>query len=95
MPEDAELTLDLPIVAGAPAADPRWGARSPPPWPPRPSPAALPATYQPAAAPCSIAVAGAPLAGPRRRATPISTPTTARLIDHAKPQAIDRGPRGA
>ena len=27
VPQDASLTLDVPIVAGAPAAEPRWGAK--------------------------------------------------------------------
>jgi DsbC/DsbD-like thiol-disulfide interchange protein len=37
VPEDAVVTLTLPVVAGAPAADPKWGAASPRPWPRRPS----------------------------------------------------------
>jgi DsbC/DsbD-like thiol-disulfide interchange protein len=38
VPEDAVVTLTLPVVAGMPQTDPKWGARSPRPWPRRPSP---------------------------------------------------------
>jgi DsbC/DsbD-like thiol-disulfide interchange protein len=38
VPEDAVVTLTLPVVAGARQTDPKWGApRSPRPWPRRPS----------------------------------------------------------
>ena len=74
IPGQATVRLVLPIVAGAPPADPRWGRAIADTLADAPKPAGLEAGFQAAGGRLKIAVAGAPLAGPRRP-TPISIPT--------------------
>ena len=63
IPEDAVLTLDVPVVAAAPQPDPQWGARIARALADAPKPAALTATFAGSPETVKLAVAGAPLAG--------------------------------
>jgi thiol:disulfide interchange protein len=93
VPQDASLSLDVPIVAGAPAAEPVWGAKIAATLAAAPKPSGLAATYQITGGSLRIAVAGAPLAG-RAGADAYFYPYDGRTIDQAQPQAIDLGARG-
>jgi thiol:disulfide interchange protein DsbD len=93
VPQDASLTLDVPIVAGAAAADPTWGAAIAAALAAAPKPSGLAATYQLSGTTLKLAVAGPALAG-LSGAGAYFYPETPGLIDQAKPQAIDLGARG-
>ncbi|HEY1751632.1 MAG TPA: thioredoxin family protein [Caulobacteraceae bacterium] len=93
VPQDAQLALDVPIVAGGAPADPAWGAAIGKALAAAPKPAGLAATYQLAGDTLRIAVAGAPLAG-RSGADAYFYPAQPGMIDHAKPEAIDLGAAG-
>ncbi|MEO8812074.1 MAG: protein-disulfide reductase DsbD domain-containing protein, partial [Caulobacteraceae bacterium] len=93
IPGSATLKLDLPVVAGIPARDPVWGPAIAAALAAAPKPAGLAAHFQYAGGRLNLAVAGASLVG----ATATDTyfyPYDDKLIDHAKPQGVDRGPRG-
>ena len=93
VPQDAQLSLDLPVVAGAAPADPTWGASIARALAAAPKEAGLAATYQLAGATLKVAVAGPQLAGVSG-ADAYFFPETPGLIDQAKPQAIDLGASG-
>jgi thiol:disulfide interchange protein len=93
VPQDANLTLDLPIVAGGGAADPTWGAAIASALAAAPKPSGLTATYQVSGTTLKVAIAGPALAG-LSGAGAYFYPETAGLIDQAKPQAIDLGAQG-
>jgi thiol:disulfide interchange protein DsbD len=93
VPQDAQLSLDLPVVAGAAPADPTWGAPIARALAAAPKEAGLAATYQLAGATLKVAVAGPQLAGVSG-ADAYFFPETPGLIDQAKPQAIDLGAQG-
>ena len=93
VPADAVVTLTLPVAAGAPAADPVWGPAIARTLADAPKPQGLTAAFAAAPAALKIAVAGAPLAGVRG-GDAYFYPYSDKLIDHAKPQAIERGPSG-
>src|SRR6201996_9110144 len=63
VPQDANLTLDLPIVAGGGAADPTWGAAIASALAAAPKASGLTATYQLTGDTLKVAVAGPALAG--------------------------------
>ena len=93
VPGSAKVSLSVPIVAGAPAVDPTWGKTITDTLAAAPKPAGLAATFQHAGPHLTLAIAGAPLAG----VTPTDVyfyPYQDTLIDQAKPQAVERGPRG-
>ena len=93
VPGSATASLTLPVVAGAPAADPHWGKVIADALAAAPKPAGLTATFQKVGAVLKIAVTGAPLAG-ADAADAYFYPYDDKLIDHAKPQVIERGPQG-
>lgn len=93
VPEDADLALDLPVTATPAAADPRWGPAIDKALAAAPQPAPLTAAFETQGAALKLAVAGAPLKG-ADLAGAYFYPYAATVIDHAKPQAIDRGPQG-
>jgi thiol:disulfide interchange protein DsbD len=93
VPQDANLTLDVPVVAGAAPPNPLWGPKIAAALAAAPKESGLAASFQLAGGTLKLAVAGAPLAG-RSGAGAYFYPDTAGLIDHAKPQAIDLGAQG-
>jgi thiol:disulfide interchange protein DsbD len=94
VPEDKDVSLDLPVTAGPAPADPSWGPKIAQALAAAPKPAAaLTATFQPKGAAVALAIAGAPLKG-ADLAGAYFYPATATVIDHAKPEAIERGPEG-
>ena len=93
VPEDAVLTLDLPVVAGAPQPDARWGAAVTKALDAAPKPAGLTATFRKTEAGLQLAIAGAPLKGVDQSQA-YFYPFKGTVIDHAKPQVIERGPEG-
>jgi thiol:disulfide interchange protein DsbD len=93
VPETKQIALDLPVT-GAPApADPTWGPKIGQVIAAAPQPAPLTAAFQPKGAGVALAIAGAPLKG-AGAADAYFYPASATAIDHAKPQAIERGPDG-
>jgi thiol:disulfide interchange protein DsbD len=94
VPEDAQLSLDLPVVAANPPAEPHWGPRIAATLAaaPRPSPA-LQAAMTPGAATVKLSIAGAPLKGADFSGV-YFYPYDGEAIDAAQPQAIERGPDG-
>ncbi len=93
VPEEARLTIDVPVVAAAARPDPVWGERIASALAAAPKPAGLAAVYRVEGETLKLAVTGGPLTGAdlsRAYFFPFS-PT---LIDHAKPQAIERGAQG-
>ncbi|WP_395674304.1 protein-disulfide reductase DsbD family protein [Phenylobacterium sp.] len=93
IPESADLSLDVPVVAGPAPADRRWGPAIATALAAAPKPARLTAAYQPAGATLTLAVAGAPLQG-TDGAGAYFFPATPGMLDHAAVQAIERGPQG-
>ena len=93
VPEDAVLTLALPVVATPAAADPKWGPAISATLAAAPKPAGLAAAFEQAGGKVTLAVAGAPLAG-ADMADAYFFPFDGTQFDHAKPQAIERGPQG-
>lgn len=93
VPEDAVLTLDLPVVAAPPQPDARWGAAVTKALDAAPKPAGLTATFSKTEAGLKLAIAGAPLKGVDQSQA-YFYPFKGTVIDHAKPQAIERGPEG-
>ncbi|MCC7268430.1 MAG: thiol:disulfide interchange protein, partial [Caulobacteraceae bacterium] len=93
IPEDARLEIALTVTAAAPPPDRRWSGPIQAALDAAPRPAALTAAFQPQGAGLSLAVAGAPLAG-ADVADAYFFPFESTVIDHAKPQAIERGPQG-
>jgi thiol:disulfide interchange protein DsbD len=93
VPQDAVLTLDVPVTAGAAPPDPAWGAAIAKTLADAPKPSGLAATYQLSGGTLRIAVAGPALAG-RSGADAYFYPYQPDVIDHAKPEAIDLGAQG-
>jgi thiol:disulfide interchange protein DsbD len=93
VPEDAVLTLDVPVVAAAPQPDPQWGAQIAKAVADAPRPAALTATFAGSPETVKLAVAGAPLAG-ADMGDAYFYPYDGTVIDHAGAQRIERGPDG-
>jgi len=93
VPGSATLSLTLPVVAGVPAADPRWGGPLARALSAAPKPAGLAATFRRIGAQLALSVAGAPLAG-TGGADAYFYPYDDNLIDHGKPERVERGRRG-
>jgi thiol:disulfide interchange protein len=93
VPQEADLTLEVPITAGGGAADPTWGAAITSALAAAPKPSGLAATYQLSGTTLKLAVAGPALAG-LSGADAYFYPQTPGLIDQANPQAIDLGAQG-
>jgi len=93
VPEDATLSLTLPVTSAAAPQDPKWGAQIAATLDAAPKPAGLAAVFQPHPAGVALAVTGAALKG-ADMAGAYFFPFESTVIDHAKPQAIERGPEG-
>jgi thiol:disulfide interchange protein DsbD len=93
VPEDKQVSLTLPVTAGPAPADPAWGPKVAQALAAAPKPAGLTAAFQPKGQAVALAIAGAPLKG-ADMAGAYFFPASATVIDHAKPEAIERGPEG-
>lgn len=93
VPEDAELSLLLPVVAGAPSADPKWGGRIAEVLAKAPKPAGLKAVFKLDGQALKLAVTGGPLKG-ADMAGAYFFPYSPKVIEHAAEQIIERGPEG-
>jgi thiol:disulfide interchange protein DsbD len=93
VPGSATVSLTLPVVAGIPAPDGAWGPAIAQALAASPKPGALLASLQSAPGRLTLSIAGAALTGTAARDA-YFYPFDPSLIDHAKPQAIERGPRG-
>ncbi|MBL8557057.1 MAG: thioredoxin family protein [Phenylobacterium sp.] len=93
IPEDATLTLALPITAGPAPADPQWGAKIAKVLADAPKPAGLTGTFEKQGEAVKLAITGAALKG-ADVAGAYFFPFSGTAIDHARPQAIERGPEG-
>ena len=93
IPADAKLDLDLPIVAGTPAPDPKFGADVAAALAAAPKEAGLTAVFAAGADALKLAVTG-----PAVRGRPVGDayffPYDGSVIDHAKHQNAERGPDG-
>jgi thiol:disulfide interchange protein DsbD len=93
IPEDAVLTLALPVTAGPAPADPKWGAVIDKTLADAPKPAGLAGAFEKQGQVVKLAITGAALKG-ADMADAYFFPFSGTVIDHAKPQAIERGPEG-
>ncbi|MCI3133210.1 protein-disulfide reductase DsbD domain-containing protein, partial [Phenylobacterium aquaticum] len=93
VPEDADLSLTLPVTAGAPDPDATWGPKIAKALADAPKPGGLDAVFAVKPAGVALAVTGPALKG-ADLAGAYFYPYEGNLIDHAKPQAIERGPDG-
>ena len=93
VPGSATVSLTIPVVAGTPAAEPVFGPLIADTLAQAPKPSGLVATFEAKAPQLKLAIVGAPLAG-AAAADAYFYPYDETLIDHAKPQSIDRGARG-
>ncbi len=93
IPEDASLTLDLPIVAGPPKADATWGERIAQTLAAAPKSAGLKGAYAVDGATLKLTIVGAPLKG-RDLSGAYFFAFEPTLVEHAKPQPVAYGPEG-
>jgi thiol:disulfide interchange protein DsbD len=93
VPEDAVVTLTLPVVAGVPDADPKWGAKVAETLAKAPKPAGLKAVFALQGSVLKLAVTGAPLKGADLSGA-FFYPYSGKVIEHPPEQAIERGPEG-
>lgn len=93
VPEDAELSLLLPVVAGAASPDPKWGGKIAEVLAKAPKPAGLKAAFKLEGQSLKLAVTGGPLKG-ADMAGAYFFPYSAKVIEHAAEQTIERGPEG-
>ena len=93
VPEDAVLSLDVPVVAAPAGPDPQWGDKIAKTLADTPKPADLTAAFEGSPETVKLAVAGAPLAG-ADFADAYFYPYDGTVIDHAGVQKIERGPQG-
>jgi len=93
VPEEAVLSLTLPVAAGPVRRDPRWGAPIAAALAAAPKPAGLTARFARTGTGLTLAVVGSPL-----KAADLGQayffPFDGAVIDHAAPQVIERGPEG-
>ena len=93
VPEDAVVTLTLPVVAGTPGPDPKWGAKVTEVLAKAPKPAGLKAVFALEGAVLKLAVTGAPLKGADMSGA-FFYPYSGKVIEHPPEQKIERGPEG-
>jgi len=93
VPEDANLTLSLPVTNGPSPADPQWGPRIEKTLADAPRPAGLTAAFEKQGEVVKLAITGAALKG-ADVAGAYFYPFAGTVMDHAKPQPIERGPDG-
>ena len=93
IPEDATLTITVPIVTAAAPADPTWSAKIAATLAAAPKPAGLSGAFAKQGESLKLAITGAALKG-ADLAGAYFYPFSGNVIDHAKPQGIERGPDG-
>ena len=93
VPDTAKVDLTLPVVVGAPAPDPVWSSKIAATLAAAPKPGGLSATFKSEGGTVKLAITGGVLAG-GADADAYFYPFDGTLIDHAKPQTVERGPRG-
>ncbi len=93
VPEDALLTLDLPIAAGTPSPDAKWGAAVAQALAEAPKPAGLKAVFKLDGKVLKLAVTGTSLKG-ADMAGAYFYPYSGKVIEHAADQTVERGPEG-
>jgi thiol:disulfide interchange protein DsbD len=93
VPEDAVLTLSLPVTAGPPQPDATWGPRIAETLAKAPRPAGLTAAFRAEGSTVILAVTGEALKG-AEMAGAFFFPFSGTAVDHPGPQAIERGPDG-
>jgi thiol:disulfide interchange protein len=93
VPEEAKLTLLLPVVAGAPSADPKWGKVVGEVLAKAPKPAGLKAMFKLDGETLKLAITGGPLKG-ADLAGAYFFPYSPKVLEHSAEQAIERGPEG-
>jgi thiol:disulfide interchange protein DsbD len=93
VPEDAVVTLTLPVVAGMPATDPAWGAKIAETLAKAPKSAGLKAVFNLQGGVLKLAVTGPPLKGADLSGA-FFYPYSGKVIEHPPEQAIERGPEG-
>ena len=93
VPEQAELTLNLTVTANPAPEDPAWGRKIAAVLTAAPRPVGLDAVFARQGEGLKLAITGAPLKG-AEDADAYFFPFDGTAIDHAKPQAIERGPEG-
>ena len=93
VPEDAVLSLDVPVVAAPAGPDPQWGDKIAKTLADTPKPADLTAAFEGSPETVKLAVADGPLAG-ADFPDAYFYPYDGTVIDHAGVQKIERGPQG-
>ena len=93
VPADAIVQLNVPVTASPGAKDPTGGPLIDAALAAAPKSQGLTATFQASPTTVRLTIAGAPLAGAADRDA-YFYPYDDKLIDHAKPQAVDRGAQG-
>ncbi|MGA0602895.1 protein-disulfide reductase DsbD family protein [Caulobacter sp. KR2-114] len=93
VPADANLSLDVPIASASGGRDPTGGVLIDAALAAAPKPQGLTASFQASPTQVRLAIAGAALKGAADRDA-YFYPYDDKLIDHARPQAVDRGPEG-
>ena len=93
VPEDDALSLTLPVTPASAPLDPKWGAPIAAALAAAPKPAGLAAVFQPRGPAVALAITGPALKG-ADLAGAYFYPFESTVIDHAKPQSIERGPDG-
>jgi thiol:disulfide interchange protein DsbD len=93
VPGSATVDLTVPVVAGTPPVDPAAGPEIAATLASAPKPSGLSARFQVAGPRLSLAIVGAPLVAAAAHDA-YFYPYGETLIDHGKPETIDRGPRG-
>ena len=93
VPGTVTVSVAVPLVGGALAADPAFGPLISKTLAAAPKPAGLTATFETSATHLKLAIVGPALAG-APAADAYFYPYDEALIDHGKPQTIDRGARG-
>ena len=93
VPEDAKLTLTLPVTAAPGGPDPAWGGKIAQALDAAPRADGLTAVVAKDPKALKLAIVGAPLKA-LDKADAYFFPFKSNIIDHAKPQVIERGPDG-
>jgi thiol:disulfide interchange protein DsbD len=93
VPEDAKLQIALPVTGGPAAKDPTWGGPIEKVLANAPKPAGLAAVFETRPTGVVLAVTGKALRGADVREA-YFYPFDSNVIDHAKPQPVERGPDG-
>ena len=93
VPQDAKVSLTLPVVAAQPAIDPTWGDKIQLALVTAPRPGPLTAAFTTSSTALKLAVVGAPVRGgdfPKAYFFPYDPSS----LDQPQPQTLDRGPDG-